>query len=314
MKKLKDRIDDELDYGNKVNFLPQDRDAQNSKMYLTKYAIGKGFVGVTKDRKCDLERDFKKWSLSPLTKTWCNLKGKFDEMTVLAVGRTDKCKDVLDDLKEKYKYDRRLSKIKYEPTMPGNEYTKYTVLFICMAFREKVGRGLNKSTKAKLCNLEPKMYTIPEATKKLAEHIQTEILIDQRLEGKNFKGVKSFYIGKTYDGGTQPRWNKHRAGITTKGVFYKVMFVLAEIINLHLPPDSVTAYEKRFEDRGASLLEQFTLSLEESLISHYLFKEPGEAKPPIDNKGTASGRPGTKHYVKYILYVCVDYGTVEQLQ
>ena len=74
--------------------------------------------------------------------------------------------------------------------------------------------------------------------------------------------------------GIESRWREHSTGITVRGVYYKAMFVLAVITDEWISQDLKDIHEGKRSLNN--LKEQVALSLEASLISHYIFHEPSK--------------------------------------
>ena len=86
------------------------------------------------------------------------------------------------------------------------------------------------------------------------------------------------------------------------------MILLVAVTEECLPRASREAHEMEFYHRKSYLTEHYTLSIEQSLISHYLFEQPD---PRLANEGVQSGGTCTaahdKEHQYFILYMCLDY-------
>ena len=108
-------------------------------------------------------------------------------------------------------------------------------------------------------------------------------------------------------------WNTHKEGFQNRWAEshnekYKVMILLAAVTEECLPRDAREAHEMEFYRRESYLTEHYTLSIEQSLISHYLFEQPD---PRLANEGVKTGNTckatQDKEHHYFLLYMCLDY-------
>ena len=201
-------------------------------------------------------------------------------------------------------------------TMMSSEDT-YFVLYTCFQFKRCRAHRYH----FELCDLGNDT-TVRAATDKLLKHIDSLLLKYSTIvqDGKRYKSISQIHIGKTLISGGQGATHIERMNAETwetKGISsrwgksykdeYKVMIVLAAITEDTLPRAAQEAHGLEFSRRRRYLTEQYALSLEGSLITHYLFDQPD---PRLDNKGTATGKQSDtaegdhKHFV---VYMCLNY-------
>ena len=196
------------------------------------------------------------------------------------------------------------------------------VLYACFRF-ERPNHGLPPQYRSELCDIGNEV-TVRAAADKLQRHIDSLLKeyeeFEQPKERIKYDSIKQFYIGKSYavknpsakdfdrmnietwdTTGFRGRWKSHK---TT----FKVMILLAAVTEECLPRDAREAHEMEFYRRKSYLTEHYTLSIEQSLISHYLFEQP-DAR--LANEGVKTGETSKatqdKKHQYFLLYMCLDY-------
>ena len=268
--------------------------------------------------------------------------GGYDRMFVLTVVTSDRLptekytKDLQKSLMDHFEKDTVMGPLMREEPEdleenPGKG-TKKHLLYLCLAFKEEEIPNYSKLLDLSLTE------TLPTAREALTNHVD-EILKECQTKTVIKKGTRVpgctlqyFYIGKTSVCGDEKfnplkrttwgasgigsRWSKHKHGRTTEDVNYDVMFVLAAVTDecvptaakeahVHVPTAAKEAHVVTGHFDSGEFRELYTFSLEQSLISHYLFEKPDRR---LRNTTTDTGKKvGKKKNCNFILYLCLAF-------